>query len=110
MPYLDTSHHRLYYQRSGDGPQPVVLLHGAFASSRWWQPALALLPTEQFTVYAPDLPGCGRSDRSEEPARYAVAALADAVAELIDGLELWNLHLVGHSLGAAVCNFMAAHA
>lgn len=110
MPYLDTSHHRLFYQRSGDGPQPVVLLHGAFATSRWWQPALALLPTEQFTVYAPDLPGCGRSDRSEEPARYAVAALADAVAELIDGLELWNSHLVGHSLGAAVAlSYALAH-
>lgn len=110
MPYLDTSQHRLYYERSGAGPQPVLLLHGAFATSRWWQPTLALLPSEQFTAYAPDLPGCGRSDRTEAPASYAVEALAGVIAELIDSLDLWNLHLVGHSLGAAVAlSYLLAH-
>ncbi len=110
MPYHTTPHHRLYYQRAGAGPQPVVLLHGGFASHRWWQPALALLPGEQFTCYAPDLPGCGLSERPDDPASYAVEALAGALAGLIDGLDLWNVHLVGHSLGAAVAlSYAMAH-
>ena len=102
MPYHSSPQLRLYFQQTGAGPQPVVLVHGSFATHRWWQPALALLPAEPFTCYAPDLPGCGRSDRPEDPASYAVERLAGALADLIDGLGLWNAHLVGHSLGAAV--------
>jgi branched-chain amino acid transport system permease protein len=87
-----------------------VLVHGSFASSRWWRPALALLPGEQFTCYAPDLPGCGRSDRPEDPASYAVEGLSAALADLLDGLGLWDVHLVGHSLGAAVAlSYAVAH-
>jgi branched-chain amino acid transport system permease protein len=102
MPYLTTPHLRLYYEQSGAGPQPVVLVHGSFASSRWWQPALALLSGEQFTGYALDLPGCGRSVQPDDPASYSVERLAGALADLLDGLGLWDVHLVGHSLGAAV--------
>lgn len=108
MPYVSASGLQLYYQSSGVGPQPVVLVHGSFASSRWWQPVQALLPGEQFTCYAPDLPGCGRSDRPDAPASYAIEQQAAALAELIDRLDLWDVHLVGHSLGAAVALSYAA--
>lgn len=102
MPYVTTPELRLYYEQSGAGPQPVVCVHGGFATSRWWQPALALLPAEQFTGYALDLPGCGRSDRPADLASYTVERLAGALADWLDGLDLWNVDLVGHSLGAAV--------
>jgi pimeloyl-ACP methyl ester carboxylesterase len=102
MPDYTTPHHRLYYEQRCDGPQPLVLLHGGFGSSRWWQPVLALLPAGQFTAYAPDLPGCGRSERPDDPVGYAVDRLAGVVGDLLDGLGLWDVHLVGHSLGAAV--------
>jgi branched-chain amino acid transport system permease protein len=88
----------------------VVLVHGSFASSRWWQPVMALLPVEQFTCHAPDLPGCGRSDRPDDPASYAVERLAAVLADLLDALGLWNVDLVGHSLGAAVAlSYAVAH-
>ncbi|HSN76442.1 MAG TPA: alpha/beta hydrolase [Anaerolineae bacterium] len=110
MPELTTSRLRFYYEQSGAGPQSVMLVHGSFASSRWWQPTLALLPGEQFTCYAPDLPGCGRSDRPDDPASYAVEGLSAALADLLDGLGLWDVHLVGHSLGAAVAlSYAVAH-
>jgi branched-chain amino acid transport system permease protein len=110
MPYLTPSHLRLYYEQSGAGPQPVVLVHGSFASSRWWQPVMALLPAEQFTCHAPDLPGCGRSDRPDDPASYTVERLAAALADLLDALGLWDVDLVGHSLGAAVAlSYAVAH-
>jgi pimeloyl-ACP methyl ester carboxylesterase len=47
------------FRRSGDGP-PLVLLHGAFADARDWQPQLDALGDE-FTVVAWDAPGCGGS-------------------------------------------------
>jgi len=102
MPYVTTPELRLYYEQTGAGPQPVVMVHGSFASGRWWQPAAALLSSEQFTCHAPDLPGCGRSDRPNGPASYTVERLVGALADLLDGLGLWNVDLVGHSLGAAV--------
>jgi len=101
MPYHATPQLRLHYEQAGAGPQPVVFVHGGFATSRWWQPAMDRLPPDQFTCYAPDLPGCGRSDQPEDAASYHVEALAAALAALIDGLALWEVHLVGHSLGAA---------
>ena len=65
------SHHRvevngirIHYTRAGSG-DPVVLLHGFPMTAYCWRkiiPALA----ERFTVIAPDLRGCGDSDR---PAR-----------------------------------------
>lgn len=101
MPDTTTPEPRLHYQQTGAGSQPVVLVHGSFASSRWWAPAAALMPADQFTCYAPDLPGCGRSDRPDDPASYGVERLAGALAGWIDTLGLWNVDLVGHSLGAA---------
>lgn len=102
MPYHATAQHRLFYQQAGAGPQPLILLHGSFATSRWWQPVLSLLPGDHFTCYAPDLPGCGGSDRPEDPASYGVESLAAALSGWIEGVGLGNAHLVGHSLGAAV--------
>lgn len=102
MPYVTTPELRLYYEQSGAGPQPVVCVHGGFATSRWWQPVLALLLEAQVTGYALDLPGCGRSDRPADPAAYTVERLAGALAGWIEALDLWNIDLMGHSLGAAV--------
>jgi pimeloyl-ACP methyl ester carboxylesterase len=48
------------------------------------------------------LRGCGRSARSEDPADYAIEQQAADLASLIDELDSAALHLVGHSLGAAI--------
>ena len=83
-------------------------MHGGFASSRWWQPVAALLPADEFTCYLPDLCGCGRSRRSEDPASYRVEQQVADLSALIEQLDLINLHLVGHSLGAAIALTYAA--
>lgn len=85
-----------------------MFVHGSFATSRWWQPVTALLPADRYTCYAPDLRGCGRSSRSEDPAGYQVEHQAADLAALIEALDLWGLHLVGHSLGAAIALTCAA--
>lgn len=97
------------YERCGYGPQPVLLVHASFATSRWWQPVTALLPPDRYTCYAPDLRGCGRSSRPDDPAGYRVEQQAADLAALIEALDLWGLHLVGHSLGAAIALTYAAH-
>ncbi len=92
----------IHIRRQGAGPEPVLFVHGSFATSRWWMPATAQLPTDAFTNYLVDLRGCGASDRPDDPAGYAVEQQARDLAAVLEGLELTGVHLVGHSLGAAI--------
>jgi pimeloyl-ACP methyl ester carboxylesterase len=78
---------------------PVVLVHGYGMSSRYMVP-LARALARDFRVYAPDLPGFGRSDR---PKRVLdVPQLADALAAWMTALELGPAVLIGNSLGCQI--------
>ncbi len=64
---------------------PVILVHGAFISSRYMVPVAARLGAH-YTVYAPDLPGYGRSDR---PARVpTVAGFSGVLAHWMDAVGM----------------------
>jgi pimeloyl-ACP methyl ester carboxylesterase len=90
----------LAFTRLGAG-DPLVLLHALGLSRQSWDPVLAAV-SEQFDVLAVDLPGFGDSpplDRAIEP---EPAALAGAVAELLDELGIDAPHVAGNSLGGWV--------
>lgn len=108
MPIQPATDFPLAFECFGNGPQPILFVHGSFASSRWWRPVAELLPADEFTCYLPDLCGCGRSRRSENPADYRVEQQVADLSALIEHLNLVNLHLVGHSLGAAIALTYAA--
>jgi 2-hydroxy-6-oxonona-2,4-dienedioate hydrolase len=81
------------------GRPPLVLVHGLGVSGRYMLPALVRL-ARQGRVYAPDLPGFGRSDK---PARaLTVRELADALAAWMSAVGLRQSVLVGHSFGCQV--------
>jgi pimeloyl-ACP methyl ester carboxylesterase len=86
------------YERVGEGP-PLVLVHGAPADGRFWQPQLAAL-ADEFTVVAWDEPGAGRS--SDLPVGFGLADYADCLAALIDALWLGPAHVAGLSWGGTV--------
>jgi pimeloyl-ACP methyl ester carboxylesterase len=92
------------YVTGGEGP-PVVFFHGIGASSYAWRLTLpALLP--YFTVYAPDMLGCGESDK---PAiDYSITALATYAAAFMDAVGLDRAHIIGHSLGGGVALQLSA--
>ena len=84
---------------AGPGP-PVLFVHGFGGDVTNWmfnQPALA----QNHLTYACDLPGHGRS--SKQIAAGDVVWLAGVVADFFDQIDADKVHLVGHSLGAAVC-------
>lgn len=89
---------RIHYTRAGSG-EPVVLLHGFPMTSYYWRkiiPALA----ERFTVIAPDLRGCGDSDR---PAHgYDKRTVAEDIHQLVHDLNLGPINLVSHDVGMMV--------
>jgi len=96
----------LAYTRSGAGA-PLVLLHGIGSSRHAWGPVVPALAAH-FTVIAVDLPGFGDSRPGPAHIEPTPAALAAAVAQLLDDLGLTSPHLAGNSLGGWVALELAA--
>src|ERR1700693_3003715 len=106
MPFLETPKLRIHHEEAGSGPEVFVLVHGNFASWRWWKPLLARL-RPGWQAYAPDLRGCGETQMpagapGDDRSPYDIPQLADDLAAFVDGLHVKAFHLVGHSLGGAV--------
>lgn len=98
MPFVTAHSLRIHYIEAGSGA-PVVFVHGNWATSSWWEPALMRLPIGYHGV-APDMRGRGRTQGPDSD--YRIMSLAGDLVEFLDALELARPHLVGHSLGAAV--------
>jgi len=92
--------------RSGAGA-PLVLLHGLGSSRQAWNPVIPALAA-RFDVIAVDLPGFGDSSPVPAPTQPTPAALAAAVAGLLDELGVTAPHLTGNSLGGWVALELAA--
>lgn len=95
---------RLYYQMAGSG-EPIVLLHGFPETFHAWRKIIPAL-SAHFTVIAPDLRGCGNSDRPD--GGYDKRTIAEDVHHLVRHLELGPINLVGHDVGMMVAYTYAA--
>jgi pimeloyl-ACP methyl ester carboxylesterase len=83
----------------GEG-SPVVLVHGMTASAESWLYTFDALKTD-YRVFAPDLPGHGRSAGGRYP--YCLDFYTRWLDTLLDALGLEKIALFGHSMGGAVC-------
>jgi len=83
----------------------VVFVHGFGGSLESWHENYAALAAAGRTVAALDLPGHGES--STDVGSGSLDELATAVLGYLDAMGLVRVHLVGHSMGAAVCLALA---
>jgi 2-hydroxy-6-oxonona-2,4-dienedioate hydrolase len=89
-----------------DGAPVAVLVHGVGVSSRYFLPTAGRLAAS-CSVYAPDLPGFGRSERL--PGRPTVRRLADALEAWLDAAGLARPDVVvGNSFGCQLLVELAA--
>lgn len=96
--------HHVYLKRVGSGP-PLLLVHGLMTSSYSWRYVLEPL-AKHFTVFAPDLPGAGRTDHilpAEDSQLYSAASLSEWLGELVSALQIRGALAVGNSLGGYLC-------
>ena len=107
--FLDVAGRRIYcrYEGAESGRRPVFLLHGLGASSYSWRHILPLLGRE-YTVYAPDLPGFGRSDAPEN-FPFSPEGLSAFLQALMDRLKIPRADLIGNSMGGVVALHAALH-
>lgn len=99
MPFVTLPNLKMHYEEAGSGDDTLIMIHGNFASWRWWKPVMERLPSG-YHAYIPDLRGSGDTDRP--PDGHTVEQLAEDIYEFVKALELSKFHLVGHSLGGAV--------
>jgi pimeloyl-ACP methyl ester carboxylesterase len=98
---------RLHLLDLPGGDPPLVLLHGLSANAHEFGGIIAAGLAPEFRVVAPDLRGRGRSER---PATgYRMADHARDVLALLDALGLERVVLGGHSFGAYLTIYIAAH-
>ena len=91
------------YLRAGSGP-PLLLIHGLMGFSFSWRKNMAALGRVT-TVYAPDLPGTGYSDRSALDSSFS--GIARVMLTFMDTLGIDRATVVGTSHGGAVAMMMA---
>jgi non-heme chloroperoxidase len=91
---------RLYWRSWGEGP-PILFVAAWALPSDAWQYQLARLSESGCRCIAFDRRGHGRSD--DPGAGFDMDTLASDVAAVVEQLDLHELVLVGHSLGAAEC-------
>lgn len=88
---------------SSDAPATLVFIHGLGGAQSTWATVLGNF-ADGSRVVALDLPGHGASSKPspDDGGDYSVPALAAAVGEVIEKLDLAPSVLIGHSLGGGV--------
>jgi pimeloyl-ACP methyl ester carboxylesterase len=87
----------------------VVLIHGATDSYLSWSQIAPILANAGHRVIVPELRGHGETDKPIE-GPYTAEAHGEDIKALLESLEVNSAHLVGHSLGSFVSQWMAAYA
>jgi lipase len=85
--------------RAGEGPDPIICLHGITAQHRAFNAVARYLEASRGPVGV-DLRGRGDSDKPESG--YSLEAHAADVVRVLDHLDLRNAVLAGHSMGGFV--------
>lgn len=101
---VSTGDIELQYYGTGSGP-PIVLAHGLFDTGRRWVPLASDLAAD-YRVVAYDARGHGRSDAPETG--YGIEDRVADLVGVVEGLDLRNPILLGHSMGGATAAWAAA--
>jgi pimeloyl-ACP methyl ester carboxylesterase len=93
---------RFHVASCGEGDRLALCLHGFPENWYSWRHQMPLLAKLGYRVWAPDLRGYGESDRPRGIQAYAIEALMEDVAAMIDASGARSTLLLGHDWGAAI--------
>ncbi len=103
--YITIGAIRTRYWAAGNQGAAIILLHGMSGYIEQWLPCFDLLASRH-RVYAIDLPGHGRTDKSQTFS-YSIADFAQFVRDFMAALKIERAYVVGHSLGGAIATRLA---
>jgi 2-hydroxy-6-oxonona-2,4-dienedioate hydrolase len=100
---MNVGDHRLHYRASINPSNrnlpPIILVHGLGVSSRYMMPTARMLALHR-TIYAPDLPGFGRSNRP--PRALNLTELTDVLIHWMELLAAPRAAFVANSIGCQI--------
>lgn len=100
--YVEAGGYRLHYFEAGPpGGAPLLLIHGLGARGEDWSRLLPALAANGFHIYAPDLPGYGRSSRPKD-ADYSITMEENAMVGFAQAVHLSHTFVGGWSMGGWV--------
>jgi 3-oxoadipate enol-lactonase len=104
MPRQRVGDIQIYYEVHGDGPQTLVLIHGATLHSGVFYQQTAEF-AQHFRTVLFDNRGAGRTDAPDEP--YSMRQLADDTARLMNVLQISRAAVLGVSMGGMIAQELA---
>lgn len=96
---IDVGGVKAHVRRAGAG-EPVILLHGLGASGYSWRYTIPEL-AKKYDVYAPDLPGFGRTDKPWDH-DYSLSGQSAWVTRMMDHYGLKTARFAGNSMGGVI--------
>jgi sigma-B regulation protein RsbQ len=92
------------YQVTGSGDITLLFVHGSYNDQAYWKKQVEYFKNN-YTVVTLDLPGHGRSGKDRK--RWTIEGFAKDVEAVITELNLKNVVLIGHSMGAGIALMVA---
>ncbi len=106
---IPTSHGAIAVEEAGEGPLPIVMIHGNSSCRAVFEHQLNSPMLRGHRLLAIDLPGHGESDNAADPElTYTRPGFSSAIIELMQSLDLDRPVLVGWSLGGHIALEIAA--
>jgi pimeloyl-ACP methyl ester carboxylesterase len=106
MPTIDLGIGPVDYREFGSGSpdQPVaVFVHGFLVNGTLWDPVVEQLAADGIRCILPDWPLGAHSRPADPDAELSPTSVAAAVLDLLDGLDLHHVVLVGNDTGGGLC-------
>lgn len=98
--YANVNDLRMHYLIGGDGKKPVLLIHGFPGSWRSWEDLMGKLVHAGYTPIVPDYRGAGETDITN--GGYDKKTMAHDLHELVTGLNLKQVDVIGHDMGLII--------
>lgn len=96
--YVNVNGLNIFLRDEGIG-ETIVLIHGLFSTSYSFRKIVPIL-SKTYRVVAPDLPGIGFSEKSEE--KYSHRMLAHFLSDFLNEISETRVHLVTYDYGSAI--------
>jgi pimeloyl-ACP methyl ester carboxylesterase len=106
---VDTPHGRVRVRDTGGEGPPVLLVHSLLLDPDLYATVVPLLVSAGYRCVLPELPLGGHALPLLPDADLSPTGLARLLAEVLDALDLRQVHVVGVDTGGALTQLLMAH-
>ena len=105
MPLVQVNDVKLHYEMEGSGPPLLMIAGTGLPGATWRTGPSAQYAAEGFMVITFDHRGTGGSDQPD--IEYSTRMFAEDAVRLLQALDIPQAHILGHSMGGRVAQWVA---